>query len=123
MNHKDDIDISEHRKADGPSLVEDQLKWTIFMSTVNLPAVLNDPRLSRRETDFFTKTWGENFEKSVGASSHLPNITRDDFKRYLRKTSGVSIPIAIANDNKPESQEKLSVNLFIFFFRRYLHWL
>ncbi len=98
MNSKESTDNSGHSKVDGPSLVEDQLKWTIFMSSVNLPAVLNDPRLSRRETDFFTKTWGESFEKTVSASTHLPNITRDDFKRYLRKTSGVSIlnsPIAL----------------------------
>ena len=73
-----------------PSVVEDQHKWTVFNSQVNLPAVLNDPRLSRRETDFFTKTWGESFEKtSVYPSPHLQDITRDHFKRYLKKTTGV----------------------------------
>ena len=75
-----------------PSLVEDQHKWTVFNSQVNLPAVLNDPRLTRRETDFFTKTWGESFEKTtVYPSPHLQDITRDHFKRYLKRTTGVSI--------------------------------
>jgi len=74
-----------------PSVVRDQLQWTIFMSRVNLPAVLNDPTLARRETDFFKKTWGEDFEKSeVPPSSHLPHITRDNFRKYLAKTSAVS---------------------------------
>jgi len=79
-----------------PSVVRDQLQWTIFMSRVNLPAVLNDPTLARRETDFFKKTWGEDFEKSeVPASSHLPHITLDSFRKYLAKNSAVSIYIII----------------------------
>ena len=74
-----------------PSVVEDQHKWTVFNSQVNLPAVLNDPRLSRRETDFFTKTWGESFEKTtVYPSPHLQDISREHFRRYLKKTTGVS---------------------------------
>ena len=76
--------------ASEPSVVEDRHKWTVFNSQVNLPAVLNDPRLSRRETDFFTKTWGESFEKTtVHPSSHIPEITRNHFKKYLKRTSGV----------------------------------
>jgi len=79
-----------------PSVVRDQLQWTIFMSRVNLPAVLNDPTLARRETDFFKKTWGEDFEKSeVPTSSHLPHITLDSFRKYLAKNSAVSIYIII----------------------------
>ena len=74
-----------------PSVVEDQHKWTVFNSQVNLPAVLNDPRLSRRETDFFTKTWGESFEKTtVYPSPHLQDISREHFRHYLKKTTGVS---------------------------------
>jgi len=74
-----------------PSVVRDQLQWTIFMSRVNLPAVLNDPTLARRETDFFKKTWGEDFEKfEVQPSSHLPHITPDHFRKYLAKTAVVS---------------------------------
>ena len=75
-----------------PSLLEDQHKWTVFNSQVNLPAVLNDPRLTRRETDFFTKTWGESFDKTiVYPSPHLQDITKEHFRRYLKKTTGVSI--------------------------------
>ena len=75
-----------------PSVVRDQLQWTIFMSRVNLPAVLNDPTLARRETDFFKKTWGEDFEKSeVPPSRRLPHITADSFRKYLLKTSAVSV--------------------------------
>lgn len=74
--------------ASVPSVVQDQHRWTIFMSKVNLPAALNDPRLARRETDFFSKTWGESFERvEVVPSPYLPHITKDHFKKYLSKTS------------------------------------
>ena len=71
---------------------EKEVKWTVYSSTVNLPAVLNDPRKARRETDFFTKTWGETFvEKSeILPSPYLPNITRSYFQRYLRHIASVS---------------------------------
>ena len=73
-----------------PSIVQDQHKWTVYNSRVNMPALLNDPRLSRRETDFFSKTWGESFERTVVLPSHfIPNITREHFKRYIKKTSSV----------------------------------
>ena len=75
-----------------PSVVQDQFKWTIYMSKVNLPAALNDPRLARRETDIFTKTWGEGFEKcEVRPSAHLPQIGREHFRKYLKKIGSVSI--------------------------------
>ena len=75
-----------------PSVVEDQHKWTIFMSKANLPAALNDPRLHRRETDFFTKTWGESFveKTTVYQSPHLPQVTREHFRKYLKKTAWVT---------------------------------
>ena len=73
-----------------PSVVQDQHKWTIYQSCVNLPALLNDPRLTRRETDIFSKTWGESFERAtVQPSPHIPNITRDHFRRYMKRTSKV----------------------------------
>jgi len=85
-------DSSKDLSVSNPAVVQDQYRWTLYMSQVNLPAVLNDPRLNRRETDFFTKTWGEAFETTrVAPSLHLPNITRDHFKKYLRKTSSVCI--------------------------------
>ncbi|XP_071789704.1 vacuolar protein sorting-associated protein 54-like isoform X2 [Asterias amurensis] len=72
-----------------PSVVNDQNKWTFYCSQVNLPAVLNDPRKSKRELDFLTKTWGETFvEKTeILPSLHLPNITRSHFDGYLRRVT------------------------------------
>jgi len=73
-----------------PSVVRDQHQWTVYMSRVNLPAVLNDPTLNRREVDIFSKTWGEAFEKAeVRASPRLAQITADDFSKYVAKTSAV----------------------------------
>lgn len=74
--------------SSNPSVVQDQHKWTIYMSQINLPALLNDPRLNKRETDFFTKTWGESFEKSIiQPSQYIPSVTHDQFQQFLLKTS------------------------------------
>ncbi|XP_063058830.1 vacuolar protein sorting-associated protein 54 [Engraulis encrasicolus] len=74
--------------CDGPSVVADQHRWTIYSSKVNLPAALNDPRLAKRESDFFTKTWGLDFvEQEVMPSFYLPNITKEHFAPYLRDTA------------------------------------
>ncbi|KAK7930653.1 hypothetical protein WMY93_007048 [Mugilogobius chulae] len=72
----------------GPSVVAEHEPWTVYSSKVNLPAALNDPRLAKRESDFFTKTWGLDFtETEVAPCSHLPSITRDDFSHYLQETA------------------------------------
>ncbi|XP_051559403.1 vacuolar protein sorting-associated protein 54-like isoform X2 [Myxocyprinus asiaticus] len=74
--------------CDGPSVVADQHRWTVYNSKVNLPAALNDPRLAKRESDFFTKTWGMDFaETDVMPSFYLPNISREDFSSYLQDTA------------------------------------
>ncbi|XP_067260143.1 vacuolar protein sorting-associated protein 54 isoform X2 [Chanodichthys erythropterus] len=74
--------------CDGPSVVADQHRWTVYNSKVNLPAALNDPRLAKRESDFFTKTWGLDFaETDVMPSFYLPNITREHFSSYLQETA------------------------------------
>ncbi|KAI7810562.1 vacuolar protein sorting-associated protein 54 isoform X1 [Triplophysa rosa] len=74
--------------CDGPSVVADQHRWTVYNSKVNLPAALNDPRLAKRESDFFTKTWGLDFtETEVMPSFYLPNITREHFSSYLHETA------------------------------------
>ncbi|XP_036387150.1 vacuolar protein sorting-associated protein 54 [Megalops cyprinoides] len=76
------------RLCDGPSVVADQHRWTVYNSKVNLPAALNDPRLAKRESDFFTKTWGLDFvETEVMPSFYLPNITKEHFMPYLQETS------------------------------------
>ncbi|NXK92763.1 VPS54 protein, partial [Formicarius rufipectus] len=73
--------------CDSPSLVVDQQqRWTIYHSKVNLPAALNDPRLAKRESDFFTKTWGVDFvDTEVTPSFYLPQITKEDFASYQQE--------------------------------------
>lgn len=61
--------------------------FTVYSSTQNLPAILNDPRLLKRQTDFFTKTWGEDFiSQDVPPLTLLPNIPKASFNDYLKKT-------------------------------------
>ncbi|XP_005989608.1 vacuolar protein sorting-associated protein 54 isoform X2 [Latimeria chalumnae] len=74
--------------CDGPSVVADQHRWTVYHSKVNLPAALNDPRLAKRESDFFTKTWGLDFmETEVMPSFYLPPITKEHFAPYFHETT------------------------------------
>ncbi|XP_062244208.1 vacuolar protein sorting-associated protein 54 isoform X2 [Platichthys flesus] len=74
--------------CDGPSVVAEHDRWTVYSSKVNLPAALNDPRLAKRESDFFTKSWGLDFaETEVMPSFYLPNITREHFGPYLQETA------------------------------------
>lgn len=71
---------------DGPSVVAEHTHWTVFCSKVNLPAALNDPRLAKRESDFFTKSWGLDFtEMEVMPSFQLPNVTKEHFGSYLHE--------------------------------------
>ncbi|GAB5569659.1 vacuolar protein sorting-associated protein 54 isoform X1 [Prionailurus iriomotensis] len=71
-----------------PSLVTDQHRWTIYHSKVNLPAALNDPRLAKRESDFFTKTWGLDFvDTEVIPSFYLPQISKEHFTVYQQEIS------------------------------------
>ncbi|XP_062586622.1 vacuolar protein sorting-associated protein 54-like isoform X2 [Saccostrea cucullata] len=72
-----------------PSVVHDQHRWTVFDSKVNLPAALNDPLRVKRETDFFTKTWGQEFYEKmyVPESRYLPEIDRRFFEKYKHRIS------------------------------------
>uniref|UniRef100_A0A8C5B4E1 Vacuolar protein sorting-associated protein 54 n=1 Tax=Gadus morhua TaxID=8049 RepID=A0A8C5B4E1_GADMO len=73
---------------EGPSVVSEHGRWTVYSSKVNLPAALNDPRLAKRESDFFTKSWGLDFaDTEVMPSFYLPNISREDFGPYLQETA------------------------------------
>lgn len=75
----------------GPSVVAEHDRWTVYSSKVNLPAALNDPRLAKRESDFFTKTWGLDFtEMEVMPSFHLPNISREHFGPYSQEMTQVN---------------------------------
>lgn len=79
--------------CDSPSLVVDQHRWTIYHSKVNLPAALNDPRLAKRESDFFTKTWGVDFvDTEVTPSFYLPQITKEHFALYQQEITPVRTP-------------------------------
>ncbi|KAG8124461.1 hypothetical protein E2320_019780 [Naja naja] len=72
--------------CDSPSLVVDQHRWTIYHSKVNLPAALNDPRLTKRESDFFTKTWGQDFvDIEIVPSLYLPQINKEHFVTYQQE--------------------------------------
>lgn len=76
-----------------PSVVHDQHRWTVFDSKVNLPAALNDPLRVKRETDFFTKTWGQEFYEKmyVPESRYLPDIDRKYFEKYKHRISKVRL--------------------------------
>lgn len=60
--------------------------WTFYSSSQNLPAVLNDPNKGK-QTNFFTKTWGDNFIDKVDIypSPYLPEITLAHFETYCKK--------------------------------------
>ncbi|XP_061535441.1 vacuolar protein sorting-associated protein 54 isoform X1 [Phycodurus eques] len=74
--------------CDDPSVVSEHDRWTVYSSKVNLPAALNDPRLAKRESDFFTKTWGLDFSESeVMPSFCLANVTQEHFSVYLQESA------------------------------------
>lgn len=60
--------------------------WTFYSSSQNLPAVLNDPNKGK-QSNFFTKTWGDSFVDKVEAypSPYLPDITLQHFESYCKK--------------------------------------
>ncbi|XP_077380102.1 vacuolar protein sorting-associated protein 54 isoform X2 [Festucalex cinctus] len=73
---------------EGPSVVSEHDRWTVYSSKVNLPAALNDPRLAKRESDFFTKTWGVDFaETEVMPSFCLGDVSPEHFAAYLRESA------------------------------------
>ena len=64
--------------------------WTVYSAKVSLSAVLNDPSLWRRESDLFTKTWGEAFLPVPKPSlSTLPQIRKSEFAHYSRQLAKV----------------------------------
>ena len=90
-------DIPSCVPSTAPSVVQDQHRWTVYMSKVNLPAALNDP--NNRQLDIFSKTWGESFQLAeVKPSAHLPNITKDHFRKYMRKVAQVGINLNTKNN-------------------------
>lgn len=75
-----------------------EARWTLHRSAQNLPAVLNDPRRSRREVDFFTRTWGDHFTEAPPAGGEGPGarITRQLFDPYLARCARSRRPCSSA---------------------------
>jgi len=77
--------------------------WNVLSSSVNLPAVLNNPAKGKQK-DFFTRSWGADFVDSaiLPPSPNVCEIPPNTFDRYLKKVrknyvrhkvnSGVSLP-------------------------------
>ncbi|XP_065358306.1 vacuolar protein sorting-associated protein 54 [Calliphora vicina] len=61
-------------------------EWSVFSAAQNLPAVLNDPSRGK-QSNLFTKKWGVEFveRNHIAASPRLPEITCDDFEKYISK--------------------------------------
>ena len=60
--------------------------WNVLSSSVNLPAVLNNPAKGKQK-DFFTRSWGADFVDSaiLPPSAYMCEIPPNTFDRYLRK--------------------------------------
>ncbi|GAB6021709.1 hypothetical protein CHUAL_004290 [Chamberlinius hualienensis] len=58
----------------------------LYLSTQNLPAVLNDPGRGKSK-DLFTKTWGDSFVEvtEIPPCPYIPQVTGKHFESYLRK--------------------------------------
>jgi hypothetical protein len=68
--------------------------WTFFSSTQNLAAVLNDPNEGKRSKEFFTRTWGAEFEPcEVPPLTLLQAVPKHYFSDYIRKIKFVSIAV------------------------------
>lgn len=87
--------------------VTDQRRWTVYHSKVNLPAALNDPTLAKRESDFFTKTWGLDFvDTEVTPSFYLPQISKEHFIAYQQEISQVRADPEVS-DSQVKSKRKI----------------
>lgn len=60
--------------------------WTFYSSSQNLPAVLNDPNKGK-QSNFFTKTWGDSFvdKVDISPSPYLPQINLSHFEAYCKR--------------------------------------
>lgn len=68
------------------TMKEAEEKWNIFSAAQNLPSVLNDPSLGR-QSNLFTKKWGENFveKQHVSSSTVLDHIEWKHLDFYCKK--------------------------------------
>ena len=81
----------QHQKNSNGQLAESSSSWSVYSSTQNLPAVLNDPNRGK-QSNFLTKTWGDSFVEKVEIpkSPFLPEVTMQHFESYLKKIARVS---------------------------------
>lgn len=49
-------------------------RWTFYSASQNLPAVLNDPNKGK-QSNFFTRTWGDAFTDVVDTGKVLGTCT------------------------------------------------
>lgn len=82
-----------------------EARWTLHRSAQNLPAVLNDPRRSRREADFFTRTWGDHFTDAppAGGDGAASRVSRLLFEPYLAHCARSRRPPPSSGDPLPPS--------------------
>ena len=75
-----------------PPILFKEEKWTFYSSTQNLAAVLNDPNERKRSKEFFTRTWGAEFEPcEVPPLTLLQAVPKNYFSDYIRKFQFVSV--------------------------------
>jgi vacuolar protein sorting-associated protein 54 len=88
---------------------KEEPKWTVYSSSQNLAAALNDPM--GREPDLFTKTWGGYFIPNASLPScNIPSIELADFLRYLKETAaGRKSHRAIVRQLKKERKDSESL--------------
>jgi len=97
ISHTDYVShINRHHMQTGGRASEDkqhpnqaggmQQAWTVKSSTVNLPAVLNDPGKGKQK-DFFTRSWGVDFVDTslLPSSPHVCELPPNAFNTYLRR--------------------------------------
>lgn len=89
---------------------KEEPKWTVYSSSQNLAAALNDPM--GREPDLFTRTWGSYFVPNASLPpSNIPSIELADFLRYLKETSsGRKGHRAIVRQLKKEKKDAESLD-------------
>ena len=88
---------------------KEEPKWTVYSSSQNLAAALNDPM--GREPDLFTKTWGSYFVPNASLpSTNIPSIELADFLRYLKETAaGRKSHRAVLRQLKKEKKDSESL--------------
>ncbi|XP_015608424.1 vacuolar protein sorting-associated protein 54 [Cephus cinctus] len=104
--------MQQQRRRNGISF-EPSSTWTVYSAVQNLPAVLNDPTRGK-QSNFFTKTWGDAFVEKVDIpkSPYLPEITMQHFETYVKKIARRYRKHARmnSNPNRPTSPNELLQN-------------